>query len=612
VKLMRDLVGATLSERYRLVARIAGGGMGEVYRGHDLLLDRSVAVKLLQPSLAEDPDVVERFRAEARAAARLTHPNVVAVHDWGSEDDRTYYMVMEYVAGTDLRDVLVSRGRLEPAQAAEIVASVCDALSIAHSVGLVHRDVKPENILMARTGTVKVADFGIAAIAGSNITMPGAIPGTLRYLAPEQAEGMEATKASDIWAAGAVLAELLTGMPPLHGTGAELLRRRSREDVEPPSRSDPTVPKELDDVVLKACARRPQDRYLDAAHMGEELRSIAVRSLEEAPPLASLLDQVTGEVSLPDMEPTTHSRRRMRGKRRRSQRILRAFIAVMIASLLAAGAATAAPFLFGPSMVDVPGLTGLTRMQAAREARSLGLEVEVDARKRDPTAPRGEVIDQKPASGEIEEGSTILVVVSAGPPLARVPKLLGLTRAEARRALERKHLALGDVKDEYSMKEAGTVIEVEGLPGSGKLEWGESVDVVVSRGPEPVQVPSVTELSSKKAKEVLSAAGFAPVLVDAYSNNVPPGKVISTDPAAGAVADEGSEIQVYVSIGPQYEKVTMPDVRNMTLDRAKARLESLGLRVRVERSCPGNVVVDTHPIPGTMLRENDVVALFVC
>src|ERR671919_474550 len=507
MKLMRDLVGATLSERYRLVARIAGGGMGEIYRGHDLLLDRAVAVKLLQPSLAEDPEVVDRFRAEARAAARLTHPNVVAVHDWGSEDDHTYYMVMEYVAGTDLRDVLVSRGKVEPAQAAEIVASVCEALSIAHSVGLVHRDVKPENILMARNGTVKVADFGIAAIAGSNVTLPGAIPGTLRYLAPEQAEGTEATKASDIWAAGAVLAELLTGMPPLHGSGAELLRRRALEEVEPPSKVDPSVPEELDEVVLKACARLPEARYLDAADMGEALRSIAVRSLEEAAPLASLLDQVTGEVRLPDMEPTTHSRRHKRGKRRRSQRILRAVIVAVVAALLGVGGAKAAPFLFGPSMVDVPSLTGMRRGQAASEARALGLDLEVEARRRDANAPRGEVISQKPATGEIEEGSTVLVVVSAGPPLTRVPRLVGLTRQEARRALERKHLELGEVTDDFSMKEPGTVIEVEALPETGKLEWGESVDVVMSRGPEPVQVPSVIEQRAPKAKDVLEAAG---------------------------------------------------------------------------------------------------------
>ncbi|HEX2196679.1 MAG TPA: protein kinase, partial [Actinomycetota bacterium] len=222
MRLMRDLVGETLSDRYRLVARVAGGGMGEVYRGHDVLLDRPVAVKILQPSLAADPDLVDRFKDEARAAARLTHPNIVAVHDWGAADDHTYYMVMEFVAGTDLRDLLVSRGCLAPAQAAEIMACVCDALAAAHAAGVVHRDVKPENVLIARNGRVKVADFGIAAVADADRTMPGGgIPGTLRYLSPEQAAGREASPASDVWAAGAVLSELLTGRPPQQGSGAD-------------------------------------------------------------------------------------------------------------------------------------------------------------------------------------------------------------------------------------------------------------------------------------------------------------------------------------------------------------------------------------------------------
>ncbi|MDQ3645383.1 MAG: protein kinase, partial [Actinomycetota bacterium] len=305
MKVMRDLVGETLSHRYRLVARVAGGGMGEVYRGHDLLLDRSVAVKILQPSLAQDPELVERFRAEARAAARLTHPNIVGVHDWGCEGDRTYYMVMEYVSGTDLRDVLVARGSLQQRQAVEIVASVCDALHVAHLKGLVHRDVKPENILLNRSGEVKVADFGIAIVVDADRTSPGGmIPGTLRYLSPEQARGAHATAASDLWAAGAVLSELLTGLPPLQGAGPELLTRRAQEPPRPPSSWDPEIPEELDEIVLKACALDPAQRFGNAVEMAGALRRIATFRLAEAEPLEALLDQVTGETSVIDSDLT--------------------------------------------------------------------------------------------------------------------------------------------------------------------------------------------------------------------------------------------------------------------------------------------------------------------
>ncbi|MGH2736186.1 MAG: protein kinase domain-containing protein, partial [Actinomycetota bacterium] len=274
MRVLRDLVGQCLSGRYRLIARLAGGGMGEVYRAHDLLLDRPVAVKVMHPSLAADPALVERFKAEARAAARLSHPNVVAVHDWGAESDETYYMVMEYVSGSDLRDLLTAAGTLDSDAALGVVAAVCDALQAAHGGGLVHRDVKPENILIARDGTVKVADFGIAALAGVDRTDGGPILGTLRYLSPEQAAGREATDASDLWAAGAVLYELVTGRPPPNGTSAETLHRRATEPPEAPSEVNPLLGGELDEIVLRACAVDPGERFGSAAEMAAALRTV--------------------------------------------------------------------------------------------------------------------------------------------------------------------------------------------------------------------------------------------------------------------------------------------------------------------------------------------------
>ncbi len=610
MKVMRDLVGETLSQRYRLIARVAGGGMGEVYRGHDLLLDRSVAVKILQPSLAQDPELVERFRAEARAAARLSHPNIVGVHDWGCEGDRTYYMVMEYVSGTDLRDVLVARGNLEPRHAVEIAASVCDALHVAHQKGLVHRDVKPENILLNRAGEVKVADFGIAIVADADRTSPGGmIPGTLRYLSPEQARGCEATAASDLWAAGAVLSELLTGLPPLQGAGGELLQRRAHEPPRPPSSWDKDIPEDLDEIVLKACALVPGDRFANAAEMAGALRRIGTFHLPEAPPLASLLDQVTGEIAVSDGSGfTARFEGPPRGRRRPRFKTLAAVALILLALAGTAGAVTS--FVM-PQMVRVPDLEGLDRGAAGRRAGELELDVLVVGRENHLEAPKGTVIEQSPPTGELEEGSTIELILSLGPPKVKVPDVLGLRLPEAADKLAAVDLVKGDVTKAFSLDRAGTVIE-QSLT-SGKLVIGSEVDLVVSKGPEPLEVPAVAGFPGAKAASRLKEVGFAPVLVDAYSDDVAEGVVISTSPGTGETVGEGTEIEVYVSIGPEFSDIKMPDVRGQDVNTATAQLEDLGFSVRIERPCSGGtIVVETDPVPGVMWPENEPVALFLC
>jgi eukaryotic-like serine/threonine-protein kinase len=612
-RLMEDLVGSTLSGRYRLVSRLAGGGMGEVYRGHDLLLDRPVAVKVLQPSLASDHELVERFKDEARAAARLTHPNVVGVFDWGSADDHTYYMVMEYVAGSDLRDLLVTRGSLEPAQAAEIVAAVCDALAAAHAGGLVHRDVKPENVLIARDGTVKVADFGIAVVADADHTVPGGgIPGTLRYLSPEQAQGYEATWASDVWAAGAVLAELLTGQPPLQGAGADLLHRRASEGPSPPSTVAAGVPAELDAIVVRACALDPAARFEDASYMAHELRRAAIRSLPDAPPVESLLRELTGELHLERPRPEGPV-----GPPRRGRRLLRALGTaakiVLVAALLAAlalGGVRAAPFWFGPADVAVPDLTGLSRPRAASEAERAGLATEVASRRRVVGQPRGEVISQSPAEGSVEEGTVISLVLSAGPPLQRVPDTVGASRERALERLEGAGLVAATIV-RYADAKPGTIVAQS--PSGGMIEAGERVELEVSKGPRPRPIPDVSTMSSLQAVRALKRAGFVPVIDKTYSNRAPARAVIGTAPRAGQLIPAGSEVDLRISVGPRFRELEMPDVRGESGAAARAALEELGLRVRVVDSCSGGtIVVESDPIAGTPIRENDAVALFLC
>lgn len=609
MRLMRDLVGETLSNRYRLVARIAGGGMGEVYRGHDLLLDRTVAVKVLQPNLASDPELVARFKAEARAAARLTHPNVVGVYDWGSEDEHTYFMVMEYVPGTDLRDVLVTRGVVDVEQAIEIVTGVCDALGAAHAGGLVHRDVKPENVLISRTGTVKVADFGIAAVVDLDRTAPGgSIPGTLRYLAPEQAAGREATSASDQWAAGALLFELLTGMPPSQGSGADLIRRRATESPVPPSAMSAHVPERVDAIVMRACAVDPSQRFDSAIEMAAALRRIG-GELAPARPLDELLDEVTGDIRLPDLNPTDFAPRQVRRVRRRPRHMLALGI---VAALLLFGGARGVAAFFAPQDVKVPSLVGLTKAEADAAAKEVGLSTSVAARVSNISVPAGEIVSQEPADGTLKEGQPIALTISTGPIPLPVPNVLGMTLDVATVRLKTHQLVVGEVGHRFDVAPEGTIVEQD--PSDGKLGRGEKVDLVISKGPRSIAVPDVTGMSVAKAKEILLGAGFEVSVTDAYSDDIPVDKVVGTVPGVGAEAPEGSMIEIQRSIGREFEELTMPDVRNMSLDAARAKLEGLGLRVSVQEvnsGCSSYTVADTDPLPGAKVHENDRVALFV-
>ncbi|HEX2240440.1 MAG TPA: PASTA domain-containing protein, partial [Actinomycetota bacterium] len=556
-----------------------------------------------------DPDLVERFKAEARAAARLTHPNVVGVYDWGFDDDRTYYMVMEYVPGTDVRDVLVGRGSVAPTQAAEIVACLCDALAAAHAGGLVHRDVKPENVLIARDGTVKVADFGIAAVAGAERTLPGGgITGTLRYISPEQARGEEATYASDIWAAGAVLGELLTGRPPQQGSGAELLRRRAAEPPEPPSRSNPAVTRDLDNIVMRACALDPADRFMTATEMGAELRRILAHSVPVAP-LESLVDELTGEISLPDVASTNFMPRKRKGRMRRALR--QVVVALLVMGLIFFGGGRALSLLLGADTVDVPRLIGMPKADAEAELARMDLQIAVAARRPHPQVPRGAVVEQTPDQGSLAPESTVAVVISTGPPEFEVPDVVGATLSAATVQFAAFGFEVREVTRRYGLEPEGTVVEQ--IPADGLLPSGSEISLVLSRGPQPLPVPLVAGMEKEKALKQLRRAGFVPVAVDAYSDDVTEGLVISTDPPAESVVDEGSEIKVFVSVGPKYRKLRLPDVTNMYVEDARAKLEGLGLRVSISQSCPGRTtVIDTDPLPGTIVHENDVIKLFLC
>jgi serine/threonine-protein kinase len=607
MKLMTDLVGRTLGGRYRLDARRAAGVSGDAYTAFDVLLEREVVVKVAEET-GTGADSWAPWRMVAQSAARLSHPNVVRIHDWGIEEDLVF-LVTEPTTGTDARDLLVAKGYIEPLQAAEIIACVCDALVASHSLGLIHHDIRPENILISASGDVKVADFGIAPVARELHSISSGMASGIRYMSPEEAAGLPPTASSDIWAAGAVLAEMLTGNPPQQGSGAELAVRRAGEHMLPPSLIEPRVPKELDDIVLKACALDPADRFPDASDMAHALRRASARSLPDAPEVERLIDEVTGENDLPDVQPRRKARKPRAAHRRNGLRLGRlALLVLLVGALIAGGIAGFSAFL-APDMIDVPRLAGMTLTDA--RGRALDFDLAVTSREYHESIPRGAVIQQEPASGDAEEGSSIGVILSLGPPPVRVPDVEGLPTGKARGEIEAIDLVVGKTLYRYAPLAAGKVVKQ--LPARGKLEVGSEVHLVISKGPRPVELPAIAGAPASDATKALSEVGLRAKILEIYSDDAQEGLVVYTEPEAGSTVSRGEDVEVYVSAGPRFEDVTVPDVRNLSPPQATAKLEDVGLRAQVVNSCGGgDLVVDTTPVAGSTLQENDSVTLYVC
>lgn len=612
MQLITDLVGRTLSGRYRLAVRLAGSHLGELYGARDELLDRPVAVKALNPALALDEAVVERFRHEAVTAGRLSHQNVVAVYDWG-EDGGTYYTVMEHIPGTDLRDLLVMHGSLPAGQAVEIMAQVCDALGAAHAKGLVHKDLKPENILIDTDGTVKVSDFGIGAVTGLEEVTSSGMTAAVRYVSPEQALRFEPSATSDVWAAGAILAETLTGKLPLQGAGTALLERRAHEQPVPPSKVDSRVPRDLDDIVLRACALDPAKRYFDGSEMAGALRRAAVRSVPDAPPLRSLLADAV-DLDKAEAEPSTFVKEEMTGRHsepRLRLRLGRILLVAILLGLLGYGTYRGVYYVAAPLEVAVPRVLAQDVSEARDTLTDQGLEVTIAAERFDRQAPKGEVLSQSPEGGMLLEGGRVNLVVSKGPPEVSVPKFATSTLAMARTRIKGYGLKVGRVIERYSDERRGTVLKQ--IPNSSEMRWGSSLHLVVSKGPPPVKIPQVAGMSRTDARHVLKKKGLRVEFLEAYSDTVAPGVILYTDPEQGVTGREGDTVKAIVSIGPEFEEVTVPNLAGMSVSNATAELEALGLNAQVFQSCKkGGDVADTDPGPGTIVRETDTVTLVVC
>jgi len=607
----------TLDGRYHIVERIAAGGMGEVFRAHDAVLAREVAIKVLHRSLAGDQAFVDRFRREARAAAGLSHPNVVAVYDWGAVDG-VYYMVMEYVRGRASRELLNQYGKLEPAQAAEMIRQTLLALGHAHQQGLVHRDIKPENIMITTDGVVKVTDFGLArAFADGRQTQAGTVTGTVQYLAPEQIRGEPADPRSDLYSLGIVTYELLTGKLPFTGeTAMSIAYKHLSDRVPKPSAVVPSLPEDLNGFVTSATERDRELRPESAEAMRLDIQAIEP-SLPPARSLAALVGDMpeivdddgnpTESVAVATATATQTITRTVRTRRRRWRRVLGIVLALVALAATAWGIWTYAI----PHKATVPPLAGVPVDAARSQLVDLGFAVRIADGRYDPGVAKGSVLRVIPGAGAVlKQGETVTLVPSLGLPPVDVPTVEGKPVDKARELLQKNDLTLTVTKRVYSdAVPAGSVISQD--PADGQLPQGSAVSVVLSQGPAPRPIPKVVGKDQAVAEQRLADAGFGVSIQEAFSDSVVDGRVISVSPDAGTVTDYGTTVTLTVSKGPQ--QFPAPDFRGISRSAAEDLAAQYGLVLDFQTvaGTSGSLVYSQTPGVGSVVRYGDTITLFL-
>lgn len=590
------MLGVVLDGRYRVDERLAEGGMSTVYVGTDLRLDRTVAVKVMSPSLAGNPAFVDRFSREARAAARLSHINVVAVFDQGTSNGHAF-LVMEFIRGHTLRDLLAERGRLSPAEAVAVLEPILAGLTAAHRTGLVHRDIKPENVLISGDGVVKVADFGLAraVAAGTAASRSGdVLIGTVAYLSPEQVQTGTASPRSDVYAAGILFYEMLTGSPPYSGeTAISVAYRHVHSDVPAPSDVVATIPGPLSDLTVEATRREPSARPLDAGaflaelwdvrtDLGLERVSVPTPRARGAEPARTGVVQrtlhqtprQTGTAPPAGMKRATRPVPIPRARRRRSGLIA---LCVVLTMALVAGATG---WWFGTGRyTQVPTLVALTEDAAVAAAQDAGIDLVFTPTVFSETVPTGRVISTDPTDGaRVVHGTDVSATVSKGPERFVVDAgLIGRPLPAVRVAVNALPLTITQSEAYDDAVPAGSVAGFEPAAGTD-LRRDDPLRIVVSKGPAPVDVPDVTGLERLAAVDALRTANLNPNVVEEFSNDVDKGLVVSQDPASDVEpVPPGTTVNVTVSKGP--DLVAVPDVDNRPLSEAIATLEAAGFTV---------------------------------
>jgi serine/threonine-protein kinase len=607
-----------VDKRYRLLKPLGSGGMADVYLAHDDILDRDVALKVMSTRYKSDEEFVERFKREAQSAAALSHPNIVSIFDRGESEDGTYYIAMEYLPGGTLKDRILKRGALPAYTAAAVALQMAEALRAAHERDVIHRDIKPHNILVTGSGDVKVTDFGIArAASSSTMTRTGHILGTAHYISPEQAMGEHVGPASDLYSLGVVLYEMLTGELPFDAdTPIGIAMKHVNGHVRAPQELDPSVPDGINAITLRLLAKNPEDRYGSDAELIEDLERFGAGldpSGATTEVMTRTMPAATARMGIPPPPQGADA-----GKKRRRRFV--PLLLVLIGLLLLAGLAWAGnsllqdgpvgqnvPKVGVPSLVgmnleeakdkfgddfdiqvsdsvdgekpvgtitdqdpstgklekrseisvtvvgkrvaSVPGVVGSERAAAEQKLENAGFEVEVDEQDSS-FEDEGKVTGQNPEGGERPEvGTSVTITVGTGPSSVAVPQLYGNTPEQARSILEEAHLTLGDRSREYNGDVAEGSIFFQNPSDAERVEPGAAVDVTVSLGVEPVEVPEVYGLSVAEAQATLSGVGLNSNAVEVEGDEAA-GTALSTEPGVGATLDPGSTVTLYFSAGP--------------------------------------------------------------
>ncbi|MCH2621589.1 MAG: Stk1 family PASTA domain-containing Ser/Thr kinase [Actinomycetota bacterium] len=602
------------NDRYELHRQIARGGMADVYLARDLLLDRPVAVKVLFDQFSKDQQFVERFRREAQRAANLNHPNIVSVFDWG-EERGTYFIVMEYVEGRSLAEMIRTEGSIHPDKVAEISSEVAAALSFAHRNGIVHRDVKPGNVLVSPNGHVKVADFGIArALANvqSELTQAGTVMGTATYISPEQAQGMEIDPRSDLYSLGVMIYEMLSGRPPFTGeTPVAVAYQHVQDSPVSPRAMGVSVAESLEAVTMKLLAKNPVNRYPTAEDLRNDLRRYqqGAHDLKPSSPVGATGRKLQHPVSV-SKSPKQERVRRDDGFRRT------ALFTVFMGILLVVFGYLVVQFLdtigveddgdtsIELSMSEVPNLIG-TPIEQAREILSEAkLSVQMDYQT-NIDYPENTVFDQDPTAGaKLEQAETVRLWVSKGTGPMTLIKVIGDSVSEAVRDLEAMGLRVDTVEFEDPVQPAGQVIDQNPVAGS-EITPGTRVILFVSKGPAVEQIPDLENRPFLAAMNIISQLGWLASTSEEASETIPAGLVIRTEPPAQSKLSPGSRVEIVISSG--LPMILVPSVTSLLEDSALQTLEGEGFQVNlIEELLPEGSVNDGRVISQSPEPELEV------